>query len=202
MNARIIHPLNGDAFDYLCAELRKGGAISSNVNLGPGGHLWTYLPFSTAQSHRMEDFKEGGVFSPEDAWLIMRAVVAFVGDFLEEEPSNVLLAEDQFFRIEDPPNLGVKHLFEYRGTCYHYLTQLHATSSLEEIEQALNSGSNYPQIVFLTKIPPQRVLPSRAKIDEELAQKLTANAAHIIVGAYDEEGYVIWSDKANGQPVV
>ena len=68
-----------------------------------------------------------------------------------------------------------------------------ADSGTAAFEEALGSASDYPSILILTSIISSSTLPVRSNIDEALAEELMANVSHVIVGAYDEEGYLIWS---------
>ena len=188
------YKLGPAALEYVERELQAGGPLASQIKLFTG-EVWAYLPPDAVEFQQIENFKEGGVFTAEDAWDISQAVTSFVKDFLQASTSNLMLAEDQFFGMDDPPNSENPHLLAYAGITYSYLNAELASLNDSEIEDGINSASSYPQIVLLTRITSGSVLPAREEIDEKVAQELVDNLCHMIVGAYDEEGYVVWSDK-------
>jgi hypothetical protein len=169
-------------------EIKKAGPLVSELNIG-WGNLWAYLP-SAAAPVTFSNLEEGGVFSPEDAYEIQQKVVTFVANFLSEDPSHILLCEDRFFSLADPPNINESQIFEYSKVTYHYKTFAEST---KEIEDAISSASDYPTILLLTSGPQRCNLPERGSIGKELAADLSANVHHVIQGAFDEEGYIIWS---------
>ena len=196
MTAKIdCYRLGADALKFLYEQLANGGPISATLKLSPGGVLWTYLPPSAVQLQDQRHLEQGGAFTSESASEILREVLVFVKAFLQEDASSILLAEDRFFGISDPPNSRDQYIFEWRGTTYHYRTHLFSAAHPQDFEEAIGSASNYPSILLLTKISSLEILPKRGQIDDALAAELAENIIHVIVGAYDEEGYLIWSNR-------
>jgi hypothetical protein len=185
-----------DALTFFRAELKKAGPISSAL-LPEFGRLWSYLPSSAAEKQTLFHLQEGGAFSAEQAHNILQYIVTFSGSFLREKPSNVLLCEDRFFAISDPPNRYEQQVFEHAGVSYHYRTNARDVADSNEIEEAMGCASSYPLILLLTTISSGRHLPQRTAIESDLADELARNVRHVIQGAYDEEGYIIWSNQGN-----
>jgi hypothetical protein len=187
-----VYPLGTDGLAFFCEELQKSGPIPSSV-IPRFGSLWSYLPKSAAERQTLLYLRQGGAFSAEQALEILHYVVKFILDFLLESSSHFLLCEDRFFAMSDPPNQLEQKVFEYAGVTYHYLSSTDAPLNSREIEEAIGSASSYPLILLLTKIPSGRKLPERAQVDGDIADELTRNVQHVVQGAFDEEGYIIWS---------
>jgi hypothetical protein len=184
--------LGADAVDFLREELDKAGPIPS-VLIPEYGRLWCYLPRHAIERQTLSDLKNGGAFDAEEAREILQHVVGFINDFLRERPSNVLLCEDQFFAIGDRPNLNENDIFEHAGATYHYHTDATLAIGSKTTEEALGAASSYPAILLLSSIPSGRALPVRTAIGNDLAEQLASGVMHVILGAFDEEGYIIWS---------
>jgi hypothetical protein len=189
------YELGPEAFRYVCSQIEQGGPLTSALKLSPAGSVWAFIPSGAASSQRAEDFGGGAVFTAEDAYEILRHVIGFIAEFLDRNSLTVVIAEDQFFKLSDPPNLGHRLVFEYGGKTYHYRQSAEQDSNLRAAEQIVNEVSHYPLILILTRIPSNASLPNRGAIDKYVANALVSGIEHVIVGAYDEEGYIIWSRK-------
>src|SRR5436305_11637105 len=176
--------LGADAVKFVCGQLGRGGPLSAMLKLSAGGIVWAYLPANVAKLQALKNFEEGGMFDSESAFLILRGLIAFIRAFLQESPSNILLCEDRFFSINDPPNSQEQDIFEWGGVVYHYRTHSFSNADAQEFEEAIGSASNYPLILFLTRTSSPELLPQREKIDRRVADELVKNISHLIVGAY------------------
>jgi hypothetical protein len=186
-----MYPLAEDGWEFFCAELQKAGPIASSVS--PAfGKLWSYLPASAAGKATPPYLQDGGAFSAEQAHDVLQSVLKFITDFLLESPGHCLLCEDRFFAINDPPNQHEQLIFEYARVTYHYRSNAHVYTN-QEIEEAVGGASSYPLILVLTKILSGRQLPQRSEISSDLADELKHNVQHVIQGAFDEEGFIVWS---------
>jgi hypothetical protein len=145
---------------------------------------------SAAKRCTLFDLQEGHAFTAEEAYDIQEHINAFITAFLEENPGHILLAEDRFFTMNDPPNAQDQRIFQYENTTYHYLSN-HADQ--EALKDTVGSASNYPLFLILTVVSALDKLPVRGHIQKDLAEELISNVAHVIVGAFDDEGYIVWS---------
>ena len=82
---------------------------------------WKTMVLSPAKCDRETNviliLRWGGAFSAEEAHEILQHTVTFIADFLQQNPSNILLCEDRFFAINDRPNLSESQIFRARR-CY------------------------------------------------------------------------------------
>jgi hypothetical protein len=51
--------------------------------------------------------------------------------------------------------------------------------------------------MLVTRLPPNEKMPEHGFLEPQIAADLSAGVAHILVEAYDGEGYVVWSRKAS-----
>ena len=184
--------LGTDALDFFRGELDQAGPIPSAL-VPEYGRLWCYLPRNVIEKQTLSDLRWGGAFSAEEAHEILQHTVTFIADFLQQNPSNILLCEDRFFALNDRPNRSENQIFEHAGVTYHYHTGATLAVGSREIEEEIGSASSYPLILLLTSIPSGGELPVRAAIGNDLAEQLAHNVRHVVCGAFDEEGYIIWS---------
>jgi hypothetical protein len=184
--------LGTDALDFFHGELGQAGPIPSTL-IPEYGRLWCYLPRNAIEKQTLSDLRGGAAFNAEEAYEILQRTVTFIADFLQQNPSNILLCEDRFFAINDRPNLSESQIFEHVGVTYHYHTGATLAIGSGEIEEEIGSASSYPLVLLLTSIPSGEELPVRAAIGKDLVEQLAHNVRHVVLGAFDEEGYIIWS---------
>jgi len=188
--------LGADALKFLWDQMQQAGPLTGMAKLSPQGIVWAYLPQETQQFQDFKNFEEGGVFDSESASEILEKLVSFVRAFLQVDASHVILCEDRFFAIGDPPNSAAQDLFEWRGAVYHYRTHSFYDAAVKEFEDVISSASDYPLILLLTRTRFPESLPKRAPLGDDLARELAEGVQHVIAAAYDGEGYLIWSDQS------
>ena len=107
----------------------------------------------------------------------------------------MLLFENQLARLDDPFMRSKKDVFEFSGATYFYYP-----GELDSVNEAgvathLSSASNYPCITFAIRAPKGVPPQQRGNISVEMADLIAARTEHLLVGAYDGEGYVVWSSE-------
>ncbi|MDY7077420.1 MAG: hypothetical protein SXV54_10905 [Chloroflexota bacterium] len=118
-------------------------------------------------------------------------VVTFVSDFLSVHSKRYAIFEtfanvgDNFRSTERLP------YFTFNSEVYYFVSQ---ENEAEKILKVLKCARHYPLICGLTFLPQSQpfVKPSQA-LPIEIMEKLVTRTKHILVGAYDMEGYLIWS---------
>lgn len=96
-------------------------------------------------------------------------------------------------RVSDP---GLTRMalayFTYATEVYVFHTKHDRTP--ESIRATLNSARDYPFICGLTTLPEDYpTIQSRRAVTLDTLEQLARNTRHILVGAYDAEGYLIWN---------
>jgi hypothetical protein len=185
--------LGPNALRYLWSQLEQGGPFVTKIGQLPAGRIWGYLPVSAIGKQEIDDFESGAAFTPESAHEILQRVHNFIAEFLDVDRSNVVIAEDQFFQLTDTPNADQDQVFRYEGKSYHYRYGADREPSRISAEQIMRQASHYPWILVLAKTSSDVPLPRLERIENGLVKSLIERIQHVIVGAFDEEGFLIWS---------
>jgi hypothetical protein len=124
----------------------------------------------------------------------------FHGRIFVNEPSPYVIVRHpdtyKFWGLDTapPPEKGIASFLWLDGTFVDYVDHSEK-ESIENIESTFRAARKYPSISCLTgtemTLPREKVSP----ISSEEVRRLADAAEHIIVGAFDECGVVIWTDK-------
>jgi hypothetical protein len=184
--------LGKDGLEYVREQLSKGGPLSRElINSLDGGFAWEFVLADMPSSQQPGGYLVGGALDAEQASTLWSIYADFLREFAMSNPSRVLLFEDQFFKMSDPCLTATESLFEWNGVTYHYLPYRGTTLSSATIEEAITMSSDYPRIVLAIERPV--TLPSRSGLASNLANELVQGIKHVVVGAYDGEGFIAWS---------
>jgi hypothetical protein len=119
--------------------------------------------------------------------------VTFVSEFLSVHSKRYAIFET-FARVGDNAR-SMKRLpyFTFNSEVYYFVSQ---ENGPEKILEALKFARHYPLICGLTSLPQSQppVKPSQA-LPTGVLEKFVTRTKHILVGAYDMEGYLIWSSE-------
>jgi len=185
--------LDQSALIFCRDQFQSGGPLGRKLADLFWDNVWAYLP-EGRYSHPPLKIQDGGVFTPEEAGQALDLTHAFISKFLEQEPANVFLVENQFFTLDSPvirKAQGLKTLL-FEKTLYHYVTY-HDFLRETPVVEASGWASSYPEIMILTQT--RNDLSNICEIDEVLANELIHNARHAIVGAFDQEASIFLDAK-------
>ena len=145
------------------------------------------------KAERLTFFDLGGIASLTNARICAAALIAHE----LETPTRVCLLEDALGNRADP---GVRrrvsdHCF-YGKEVYHYLSS--ANSSKPQVLRALQEAETLPVFVgAICSLPSGMERPSpNCDLTEMMLKTFAYHAYKLIVGAYDGEGYVVWTKPA------
>jgi hypothetical protein len=83
-------------------------------------------------------------------------------------------------------------VFSFKSEVYHYLTS--DTREQDEIIQTLRLANGYPSIGILTSLgEDQPRIETGQEVDEDILVQLAARTRHLLLGAYDNEAFLVWS---------
>ena len=119
-------------------------------------------------------------------------IVKFVKDYLSEHERGYAIIET-VGRVGDPwINLLTVPYFIFESVVYIFLS--HQCRGLGDVRILLHHARDYPFVCGLTSLPPP--LPpivTGQLLAKEAIEQLAMNVEHILIGAYDAEGFLIWS---------
>ncbi len=153
------------------------------------GRVYTYLPDGLAPSRRTM-FESGGIFGKTGSELDRRWRTE-VRSYLSASEDRVCIVEDIAQVDEAGLDTSDEAFFSYGKEVYDYLT--YRGQDLNRIRFTMSKGRQYPSVHLLTKIPEGATIHQRQEVSRHVLEELAANASRIMVGAYDEESYLVLS---------
>jgi hypothetical protein len=185
---------NNNAFQYIINQLSLGGEISNYLqkfNLGMGT-LITYLP-EEVDTEKITDWSES------IDWLYGKNVtkenenilINLISKFMKMKKGNCFLSET--LCLLGDPILNKKNFpyISYNNQIFGYLINI---SSDELIRTVLINSRRYPFVGLLTELPNGLdAIYNKQKLSENTLERLIKLTRYIIIGAFDDEGFIIWS---------
>jgi hypothetical protein len=175
---------------YVREQLAEGAPFSETLmRYLESGYAWEFVTEEQRQSSEERDLHAGGGGSE----FVVEEYIRFLCELLKKEPSTILLFENQLFKLTDPIMAGKTGLFELLGATYSYLQGGDEAASDGVVADHLRGASHYPSVVVATRMSKPLQIEQPRSLTLEEASELETGVKHILVGAYDEEGYVGWS---------
>ena len=209
--------LNRDAILYVKECLSDGHTLAHHlletVNLDSGS-VSTFVPYD-ANEGLPHDFKHGPLLQqphPEsvisdqnkaDSKIMMIAtpntdslLTETISEYLNANKGRIVILEDAMARPSDPCMKTVKKTTwrAFHDEVYYFLKC--PDCSHTQVGQALKDAqSTYPVLLgaMITLPHEQRFIIGQGNLTSKALKTVADYTEHIIVGAYDGEGYVIWS---------
>ena len=148
----------------------------------------TLLPESTS-IESVVDYEDGGITSRESSisWLVEK-----MQRFLNQEKDRVIIFQDAFAKKEDPyiqkSNL---HILTYRDEVYFAIFENKAQDS-EYVKETLIKADSHFMVGIMSSLP-EFHLPLEGELNMDVITILARSTEHVIVSAFDEEGYILCS---------
>jgi len=195
--------LGSAAIKYLRDSLFTGSRFSDGTSLShfllclplEEGQITTYWP-THIDSKYINEFESGGMFPKKGMKPtgIQQNLIKIISNFLSASTKRCALFET-LSKERDPGPLSRKTPYLTNKTdkfIYSYVRSL--DFNIEQIEYAVSSMRGFPEICALTSFPNEipEVHPYR-EISEKDLEHLIKNTEIIIVDAYDNVGYILWS---------
>jgi hypothetical protein len=205
--------LGTEAIDYLQYHLSIGHSLSrcvlNNIDL-KAGQLTTGLP-ENADFGRLYDFKYGGILPqiPKNEWAkyhnsenktyvipkkqYFEFIIDNIYSFINKGSGRLCIFENANAGSTDPAlEKFQSKVFFLKGEVYHVLDNgSYTRNDIEKCIRETQSGWNF--IGILTSISSDSAIPAnRQEISPDLLENLCKNTEKIIVGAYDEEAFLLW----------
>lgn len=182
-----------EALAYLKGFLANGLTLSRSFLDVPleRGEVFAYLPpdlrFSSAN-----DFECGAALTPEQASETQQWLEKFVSDHLGKRNAACAVFEHALASSDDPWLRTFEDVvFFYGSEVYYFVLSSQGTTLIDDALDGAAAGHFFRGI--LTELPAGSSLSNREHVSHELMQVLKARTAHIIVGVYDQDAYLVWS---------
>jgi len=182
--------LGQDGADYVISCLKQGTGLCTKILKVVAADRNAFAPMPDGVSPTSaKQFKVGGVMSRHDtlAWLGRH-----VETLHQEMPDGALILQDIWAKPDDPltirPGVGV---FYNNSNVYYFLDADNVTSN--KISQAAHCLQSYLLVAVFSnaRVLPEDLSPTHC-VAETVIDKIARNAREIYIGAYDQEGLVVW----------
>lgn len=194
-------PLSSRAVDYVNASLRNGKTLSRAIlamhDLGKG-EVYALLP-PEVQADKLEDFKSsvfmslpGKRFKNADTCLVLNRLIK---DFLSDDDNNICIFEEHSFDADSPCVRSSDIMFfTFKKEVYYFL-KVGSDNSL--VNRTVRKSYNHWlfTVVMTSFFSEHGVLNNRGNLNIKKLFDLGRCATMIIAGAYDGDGYIVWSKK-------
>ena len=172
--------------------LAGGNTLSRSLSARPleKGRVLTYLP-SDVETARAAKFEWGGLFQG-GAEEITSKWYALISAHLRRADRQYCIIEDIAAPGDACLSSPSEQFFAFRSEVYDFLSL--PPQSVADARQFLSKARQYPSICALTKIPDAPPFSPRQEVPIETIHLLARNTSHIMVGAYDEESYILWTE--------
>lgn len=187
--------IDAQAVSYIRQELNEGDAFAQYLLDLPleDGRVISYLPSEVYpmgnQDFRQSIFLSTGIKIASEAKL---KIQGFISAYLGKGGRSYAIFEtlgrtgDAWLTTTDIS------YFIHDSKAYSFLTP--EDSDLQSILEALRRARHYPFVCGLTSLSDDDAqIQSFQETATSVLRNLAANAEHIVIGAFDAEGYLIWS---------
>jgi hypothetical protein len=173
-------------------SLSQGRALSSALLALPlrEGTVTTWLP-KGINVHVREAFQMGGILPGNLHHQAEHKLGLYISSFLGRTENHCAVFEHALARASDPFLAGeTSQYFICGGDVYFFLTA--RDLDVEVILKAIQSAKTYLFNGVLADLSEISAISNREHVTEQTLRKLAENTKHLIVGAYDGEGYLMW----------
>ena len=189
-------PLPNDLSGYIREQINYGESFAKLLSALPleKGSIFTFLP-QNIDVAEIEDFSLSleltrgfGTWSESS----LNYLVGLVTDYLSNTPHAFVVSEsfDDITSVER--GLVSRPFFLFENVVYYFCAN--ADDLNLSVENALKFGRSYPSICAVGSFVENCSLRSGEILSTEKIKNIVNSIKYIIVGAYDEEGYIIWEN--------
>ncbi|HAE57980.1 MAG TPA: hypothetical protein DCG54_00315 [Anaerolineae bacterium] len=181
-----------DALDYLHDELAHGLIFCTRflkLHSLKNGSVSSFVPEKTTFPLKFSD----GLYWPEGISknsMIKDAIAKFILDSIKRENGYIIAETAQ--KLSDIKKIKPDMLyFVYAENVYFYLD---SRCNLEDISDLMRVCVPYVEnVIGLTSLPHAEVIRPMQEITTEIFEVLVRRTTQLIVQAFDDDGYLIWS---------
>jgi hypothetical protein len=183
-----------EAFTYIRSCLEQGHTLSSQL-LGLAleqGKVISHLP-ETVLLEQSLNFKSGGIAKVNET---EGYIITLIADFLSSTAHSYVIFEDSVACPEDQYLASDNYqFFIYNSHVYHFLTEQDVTKEI--ISRAIRAATSYSFTGVLVSLSDNLDVQKGKSMDSDSFNLISQNIKHILIGAYDGEGVLIWKTVDN-----
>jgi hypothetical protein len=184
------HTFGAEAFIYIRDQLSSGKTLSNlllNLPLNEGKVI-AFLSESFP-SDWFNKFQSGIGMKASPSH---KHLASFMSEYLRKSQTNLVIFEEPLKRSSDRHlSSRVKQYMTHDSEVYPFLTSREA-GNLKQINSFIADSTAYYFLAALTAST-DRKFDNRQDVTRDVLMNLALATKYIIVGAYDGEGHLIWS---------
>jgi hypothetical protein len=177
---------DSEVFAYIRNELSAGNTLSSYLLSQPieKGSVTTFLPVEKA-SDLINRYATGIASTTESDHMLADRIRTFLN-----RPGQYAIFEDVCFNL-DTHEVGEEEFFSFQTEIYYFLTS--GKRDIRTIAHIINYPCPNPLVGVLVSFPEDEPsIINRGKVERALLKRLADHTIHLIIGAYDATGYLMW----------
>jgi hypothetical protein len=185
--------LGSEAIRYIAGSLSEGRSLSKYLLVLPleKGNVTTWVDSATDHV-ALTHFKTGGIIAGEARRKADRMLARFVSSYLAQADTRYGIFEHALASEGDPFLLTKRiNYFVHKSEVYFFVTSKDGTPT--KVDEAIKVARTYFFTGLLADLPDSQNIMNHQEADITLLKSLVDNTNHIIVGAYDGEGNLLWS---------
>ena len=192
--------LESDVYPYIRETLSYGFALEQRLLTLPleQGRAYTYLP-DHVDGLPLHDFKTWGFWSPYHWTDAENIVESDIKRYLQKEEGiykYVLVEEVMWPTSTDNIFEECTSVAYYHDEIYYYLTD---ADTEEYIEKVIDMGQNWRGVGVCFHSSQPLDLHHGKPIPEPVFDTARDNLDILLIGAYDEEGWILWTPSTNNR---
>lgn len=193
-----------EAIAYMREQLASGNILAQRLLALPleAGLAVSYLPEAVDMETAL-DFEHSitlrtGIPVTRE---VKAEAVNFIAAYLRQADNSIAIFET--LARPDDPWLTKAHDFQY----FAYDTEVYGYLTSQECDPAdvmavFRHGREYPYVASLTSLPGDDVGHQGTEITRLRLEQLAARTVHLLIGAYDGEGSIIWTVKRSDEAMI
>jgi hypothetical protein len=185
--------IDRDVVAFIRTSLSRGAAVSRLLLELPleEGHVFAFLPKHVGKDVARR-FDLGGVFRQEESIEAERRVAEFVASYLNRSEHAYAIFENPVMRTTDPSTKRSDLCyFTFDDGVYFFLSP--GQTELTKVIATMRGVHSWVLNGILAVPKGLGMINTRQHLDREALVNLAMNSEYLLVGAYDHEGYLIWS---------
>jgi hypothetical protein len=189
--------LGKDGISYVETCLRQGTGLCERVLRLPlvNGEAFAPLPKYTS-IERAKSFEIGGLLSRRDSTLWL---AKHIKSLYQNDSPGTWIVQDIWAKPSDPAVLrSYLNIFLQAENVYYFIGK--SDTSFNHVQSIFRSTSSFLFVAFFsrTSIDLSEIGADR-RVSESLICKIAKTVEEIFVGAYDQEGLIVWRSREYGQ---
>ena len=188
--------LSDSALKYMKDELAKGDVLSHHllqvIKFEQGG-IRTFLPDDVIDRENL-DFQS---CVAEDTQAMFNATHIKTADFITTYLSDHKNGIAVFETLASPHAPFLKktkpQYFSNQQNVYLYLVNKNA--DVQQANQIIIGARGYPCVGILSSLNGSEAIQPQQVVNDDFLQQLVVETEHIVIGAFDEDGFLFWSKK-------